>query len=109
MDQGYGSPMTATLLRVTMARDYDVTAHFVKEERNVPSIPTKSPAPESCGVYPDGWPYSSKYRGYTNDLEFNSDPLGNLSGKARYWEMENALLVGWMVSDLSRGVSTASG
>ena len=91
-----GSPATTTLLRVTMNGNHDVTAHFVKKERNVPPVPTASPSFEACDVYPDGWPYSSKYRGYTEDLEFNSDLLGNLSGKAKYWERENVILIGWM-------------
>ena len=91
-----GSPVTTTLLRVTMNGNHDVTAHFVKEERNVPPVPTASPSFEACDIYPDGWPYSSKYRGYTEDLEFNSDLLGNLSGKAKYWERENVILIGWM-------------
>ncbi len=91
-----GSPVPYRILRFTMNEDHRVTAHFAKEERQVQPVPTESPALKICEAYPDGWPYSAKYRGYTEDMEFNSDLLDNLSGKAKYWEKDNVMLVGWM-------------
>ncbi len=91
-----GGLVTSRILRFDMNEDHEVTAHFTKEERRIQRVPTSSPAPEACETYPDGWPYSARYRGYTEDMEYNSDLLGNLSGKAKYWQKDNVLLVGWM-------------
>ncbi len=91
-----GSPVNFRILRFTMNENHKVTAHFVKEKRKVMPPPIASPAPEACKTFPSGWPYSSKYRGYTEDMEFNSDLLSGLSGKAKYWERDNVITVGWM-------------
>jgi len=92
-----GSRVDAPRAEVVMNKDHVVIAHFVKEEKPAPPpIPVASPAIRTCELYPDGWPYTAKYRGYTLDVEFNSDLVRNLSRKAYYWEKDNVLILGML-------------
>ncbi len=82
-------------LSIKMNSDHKAVAHFNKKERHVTvSIPMPQPI-KTCPL-PDGWPRSAKYRGYSEDLEYNSDILGNLSGKAGLGEEGNVMFVGWL-------------
>ncbi len=82
-------------LRMVMNSDHEVVAHFresVPAAREVISV--ASPAIRACRSHPQGWPFSSRYRGLYTDVAFNEDLLRNLSGMAHYWEGNNILLVG---------------
>ncbi len=92
-----GTRVNAPRAEVVMNRDHVVIAHFVKEKKPTPPpVPVASPAIKACELYPTGWPYTAKYRGYTSDLEFNADLVRNLSRKAYYWEKDNILILGML-------------
>ncbi len=82
-------------LSVQMNRDHEVVAHFRKEMKT-PTREIPAPIPVKTCPLPDGWPYTAKYRGYSADLEFNSDLLGNFSGKAKFTDRNNVIVLGWL-------------
>ncbi len=85
-------------LKITMDTNHEVVAHF-EEASETPSIPIGAPAYEACKLFPDGWPFSSKYRSLYVDLNFNDDLLKNLSGIAPPAERHNVLILGKLATN----------
>ena len=86
-------------LEVVMNSDHEVVAHFVEAQGPTPPIPVGSPAYRACELFPDGWPYSAKYRSLYVDLNFNEDLLKNLSGMASPIEKDNILVLGKLATN----------
>ncbi len=87
------------VLEVVMNRDHEVVAHFVQGQGPTPPIPVGSPAYKACELFPEGWPYSAKYRSLYVDLNFNDDLLKNLSGMASPVEKDNILVLGRLATN----------
>ena len=97
-----GRRVESEYLALVMNSDHEVVAHFVESAKppaSLGTIPVASPVIRACEAYPDGWPYSAKYRGLLIDVSFNGDLLRNLSGPAQYWEWDNVLVVGALTAN----------
>ncbi len=90
-----GTPSYGVTLSVTMTANHEVKAVFKSRTTTTmpPAPPVAAPVIVGCTL-PEGYPYTMKYKGMMQDLDFNRDLLNRLAGPAGAFEDEEVIFLG---------------